>query len=287
MKKKLLNILLLFLLIIPVGGCFEGDNKKSNKITTTVYPIEYIINRIDPKEETVSIYPNGTNTDEYKLTNKQIDEFAKSTSLFIYNGLTKEKEIARKLVNKNKKMQIIDVTFGLKFHNSIEELWLSPSNYLMLCNTVKNDLIEINNNKYKATDIENNYHIIEEELSILDANLKAIADNAEENKKTLVIADKSISFLADYGFDIVDISDKKEMPDNIKEKFKNKTYTNIYAKANEDLMDSVKDLVDNYGAKVTYVNTMNTLTDSEKQSNENYLTIMNRFISDLSNNVLN
>ena len=77
------------------------------------------------------------------------------------------------------------------------------------------------------------------------------------------------------------------MPDNIKEKFKNKTYTNIYAKANEDLMDSVKDLVDNYGAKVTYVNTMNTLTDSEKQSNENYLTIMNRFISDLSNNVLN
>ena len=51
-------------------------------------------------------------------------------------------------------------------------------------------------------------------------------------------------------------------------------------------MDEVKDLVDNYGAKVTYINTMDTLTDKQKQNNENYLTIMNKFITDLGNNVL-
>ena len=51
-------------------------------------------------------------------------------------------------------------------------------------------------------------------------------------------------------------------------------------------MDEVKDLVDNYAAKVTYINTMETLTDKEKENNENYLTIMNKFVSELSNNVL-
>ena len=286
MKKKILYILILLISIIPLGGCFEEEKINSTKITTTIYPFEYIINRLYTKENVTSIYPNGTDISNYKLTNKQIDEFSKNTNLFIYNGLTEEKEIARKLVNKNKKIQIIDVTYGLKYSHGIEELWLSPSNYLMLCNTVKNDLIDLNNNKYTSKEIEKNYDAIEEELSILDANLKAIADNATEAKKVLVIADNSFEFLNDYGFITVNISDKNNITSNIKEKFKNKTYTTIYAKENEELMDEVKDLVDNYTAKVTYINTMTTLTDKEKENNENYLTIMNKFVSELSNNVL-
>ncbi len=286
MKKKIIYILLLLLAIVPISGCFEKDDLKSSKITTTVYPIEYIVNRLYTKENVVSIYPNGAETDNYKLTKKELNEYAKTTTLFIYNGLSNERELAKNLVNKNKKIQIIDVSFGLKYTYSIEELWLNPSNYLMLCNTVKNDLIDISENKYTAKTLEENYKSLEEDLSILDANLKSIADNATDTKKTLVIADQAFAFLETYGFEIVDISDTTKITNKIKDKFKNKTYVNIYAKANTTLQDDIKDLVDNYEAKVIYIDTMNTLTEEERNNNENYLTIMNKFISDLSNAVL-
>ena len=285
--KKLLYILLLVFMTIPLGGCFENTNTKGTKITTTVYPIEYIVNNLYTKQEITSIYPNGIDTNNYKLTNKQIDEISKSTNLFIYNGLTEEKEIARKITNKNKKIQIIDVSYGLKYTNSIEELWLSPSNYLMLCNTIKNDLIEITNNKYLTNEINENYKKIEEDLSILDANLKAIADNTEASKKTLVIADNAFGFLQDYGFNIINISDKNNITNSIKEKFKNGTYNTIYVRANSPVMDEVKDLADNYKAKLIEVETMNTLTEEERNNKEDYITIMNKFLTDLSNNTLN
>ena len=221
------------------------------------------------------------------MTSKQIKEYSKTTNLFIYNGLTEEKEIARKLVNLNKTIQIIDVNYGLKYSNSIEELWLSPSNYLMMCNTIKNDLIDINNNKYLTNEINENYKKIEEDLSILDANLKAIADNTEESKKTLVIADNAFAFLQTYGFHIINISDKNNITNSIKEKFKNGTYNTIYVRANAPLIDEIKDLSDNYKAKLVEIDTMNTLTEKERNNKEDYITIMNKFLTDLSNNVLN
>lgn len=287
MKRKIIIIITLILCIIPLSGCFPENNGNATKITTTVYPIEFIVSNLYTKQEIISIYPNGSNTSTYKLTNKQTEEYAKSTNLFIYNGLTEEKEIARKLVNKNKKIQIIDVNYGLKYSNSIEELWLSPSNYLMMANTIKNDLIEITNNKYTTNEINENYKKLEEELSILDANLKAIADNTDETKKTLVIADNAFQFLEDYGFNIINISDKNNITNSIKEKFKNGTYTTIYVRANTTVMDEIKDFVDNYKAKLTEIDTMNTLTEDERNNNEDYLTIMNKFLTDLSNNVLN
>ena len=83
MKKKILYILILLISIIPLGGCFEEEKINSTKITTTIYPFEYIINRLYTKENVTSIYPNGTDISNYKLTNKQIDEFSKNTNLFI------------------------------------------------------------------------------------------------------------------------------------------------------------------------------------------------------------
>lgn len=286
MRKKIIYILLLLVLLFPLGGCFEKDDLQTSKITTTIYPIEYIVNRLYTKDNITSIYPNGIDTSDYKLTKKQISEFAKNTNLFIYNGLTEEKDIAKNLVNKNKKIQIIDVAFGLKYFYSIEELWLDPSNYLMLSNTVKDDLIDLSNNKYTANIIEEKYKSLEEDLSLLDASIKSIADNATEANKVLVVADNSLAFLEKYGFEIVNISDVNNITNKIKDKFKNKTYNKIFAKLNKPLEDDVKDLVDNYEAKIIYVDTMDTLSDEQRNNNDNYLTIMNKFVSDLSNNVL-
>ena len=49
---------------------------------------------------------------------------------------------AATLLNENNKLKLIDVSQGLTIVHDVEELWLSPSNYLMLAQNVKNALVD-------------------------------------------------------------------------------------------------------------------------------------------------
>ena len=114
MKKKILLVITL-LSIFLLTGCVENNKLEGTNITTTVYPIEYLTTRLyKDYKEIKSIYPNDVDIEKYKLTSKKMNDFSKNTNLFIYNGLSSEKEIAKTLINKNKKIQIIDVSYGLK-----------------------------------------------------------------------------------------------------------------------------------------------------------------------------
>ncbi len=290
MKKKLLLLITVLFLSINLTGCFEKDRLQNSKVTTTVYPIEYLVQRLMAGNDVKisSIYPNGTNSiDNFKLTDKQIQKYSKDTDIFVYNGLSDEKEIARSLINKKKKIQIVDVSYGIKSSTSNEELWLSPNNYLMLATTIKDDLKELSQSKYAAEDIEKNYKQLEEDISILDAKLKNIGDTAKANgKETIVIGDDMFSFLDTYGFTTISIQDENNLTNTIKNKFKNQEYKFVLVADTKEIPDAIKDLRDNYGAQIIVVNTMLTLTDQERENNDTYISIMNDFINTLSNNVL-
>lgn len=288
MKKKIILLLILCTIALTTTGCFDGDNLEGSNITTTSYPIEFLISRLYGEKSTItSIYPNGTDASEYKLTEKQLNDYSKNTTIFIYNGLTNEKDTAKTLINKNKKIQIIDVSYGLNYKYGIEELWLNPNNYLMLANTIKNDLKELSSSKYAAEYIENNYNKLEEDLTTLDAELRNIAKTAIKNKKeTIVVAYDTFGFLEKYGFKVVNISSENNITSSVKNKFKNKTYKQIFVKDKKNVSDSIKDLVDNYNVELVEIKTMYTLTDAERTNNDTYLTIMNDFITKLSNIVL-
>ena len=285
MKKKIILIALLSFILFNITGCFENNNLEGANIKTSTYPVEYLITRLYGENTTItSIYPNGTSVSTYDLTEKQIKTFAKDTDLFVYNGLTKEKEIAKKILNENKKMQIIDVSYGIKYHYGVEELWLNPNNYLMLANTVKSDLIELSANKYAAEDIEKNYETLEEDLSILDTELRNIAENSEKTKSNvIVVANDSFGFLSEYGFEVINISNENNITSSIKNKFKNKEYNHILVKDGEEVKDAIRDLVDNYDATLVKVDTMETLSDDQRKNNDNYLSIMNDFITNIGN----
>ena len=285
MKKKIILIALLSFILFNITGCFENNNLEGANIKTSTYPVEYLITRLYGENTTItSIYPNGTSVSTYDLTEKQIKTFAKDTDLFVYNGLTKEKEIAKKILNENKKMQIIDVSYGIKYHYGVEELWLNPNNYLMLANTVKSDLIELSANKYAAEDIEKNYETLEEDLSILDTELRNIAENSEKTKSNvIVVANDSFGFLSEYGFEVINISNENNITSSIKNKLKNKEYNHILVKDGEEVKDAIRDLVDNYDATLVKVDTMETLSDNQRKNNDNYLSIMNDFITNIGN----
>ena len=134
MKLKLFKtfcLLTLFTLIL--SSCsIKKDDLEGATIYTTVYPVNYLVKYLyNDYGEISSIYPKDCDLNTYKLTGKQITNYA-NANLFVYNGLTKEKEIAKTLLNKNKNLLIIDVSYGLSYENDPAELWLSPVSYTHL-----------------------------------------------------------------------------------------------------------------------------------------------------------
>src|SRR5574344_1729620 len=108
--RKYSKLLIIALLAFCLSGCFKKDYYEGIKIYTTVYPVTYITNTLyGDYAEIESIYPNGVNIEKYTITNKKLNTFSEG-NLFIYNGLGKEKQVAANLLNKNKKMDIIDVS---------------------------------------------------------------------------------------------------------------------------------------------------------------------------------
>lgn len=288
MKKKILFSSIIVFLLILSTGCINNDKLEGAEITTTVYPIEYLVSRLYSNDTTIkSIYPNDVNVNTYKLTDKQIKDYSKNTTLFIYNGLTNEKEVAKTLINKNKNIQILDISYGLSYKYGIEELWLNPNKYLMLANTLKNDLKDLSSSKYAAEEIEKKYALLEEDLTTLDAELRNISESsAKARKNTIVVAYNSLGFLESYGFNVINISNETSITASIKNKFKTKEYSYILVDNKNNISDTIKDFVDNYGTELIEINTLNTITDDQRNSQENYLTIMNNFINTLSNKVL-
>lgn len=288
MKKAILAVFL-GVCVLLTSGCLEKNNLDNATIYTTVYPISYFTEFLYGNHSKISsIYPDGANILTYQLTDKQKAEYSKG-NVFIYNGLSDEKQIAKDFSNSNRKLQIIDVAYGLKYKNGMEELWLSPSNALMLASTIKNNLENFIGNKFINEEIDTKYKSLEETLSVRDAELRNIAKNAQEKgKNTLVVTSNMFKFLEDYGFQIVSLEDNSsENSLNILKKgFKNGTYKYLFMKNTEDLSEIIKELKSN-GANIISVHTMTTLSDDNRKNNDNYNVLMQEFIDNIKNAVLN
>ncbi len=279
--KKIFCMLILGGLLFFTGGCWQWNDLDNATIYTTVYPIEYLVESLYSNyKSSSSIYPPNADVTTYSLTDKQINDFSKGT-LFVYNGITNEKQIAKAFINENKNMKIIDVAQGLKYTYGVEELWLSPSNYLMLATNFKNNLEKLIGSKYTNEDIENKYHNLEETLSVMDAEIRKIASVAKENNRNTLVATKKIfKFLENYGFNVICLEDYEENSANLntlKNNFRNGNYKYLFKRNDEETSNIILDLKDNYNANILDINMMNTLNNQDY----NYLTIMNEFVTDL------
>lgn len=282
--KKFKKIVLCCCILLLTAAC---NNEKSTglNVKTTIYPISFITEQLYPNGKTASIYPEGADTLNYNLTEKQTKEYSRS-NLFIYNGLNEqEQNIAKSFINNNQKLQIIDVAYGLKTENGLEELWLSPNYFLMLTTTIKKNLIDLIPNKYTTEEIEKKYKELAETLSLMDADLRSVAKSANEKGKGTIIASSNMfKYLNNYGFNVISLEESNIS--TIKNNFQNKTYTTIFMKNTEAKTDLIASLEKDYGAKIIIVNTMNTLTAEEKTNNETYLTIMDSYIENIKNATL-
>lgn len=266
--KKIKYIIFSLLVCLVTGCSFNKSTLDDATIYTTVYPVEYIINYLYGENSTIeSIYPDGINIDEYSLTNKQVENYAKG-DLFAYIGLGKEKEIAKSLLNKNKNLLIIDATYGLNYNESIEELWLAPNNFLMLAKNIKNSLNEYLDNSFKSEDVNKLYDELYEKVSWVDAELRSVAKTALDNdNNTIIIADNVLKFLENYGFNVISLEDiessnSENAINDIKSKFKNSKYKTVLKMDNTESSELLKEIESKYKGKVVELNSIITNNDT-------------------------
>ena len=285
--KKILKLLSLCVMGLCLSGCFTEDKLTNDNVYTTIYPIYFLTDYLygDVKDVS-SIYPNGADTNNYKLTDKQKETYHKG-ALFVYDGLTHEKELAKEFLNDNKDILLIDVSDGLNFEDSIEELWLSPNNYLMLAKNIKNNLIDYTTSKTVIEGIEKKYKELEEKLSYMDADLRNIANMAkDEGMAVLLVSSKKLKFLENYGFDVVVLDSETLNEANLKSNFKNEKYKDIYLCGTDEKSELIKNLESNFKANIINVNMLYTLTDTQVTGSMDYLRVMNDFIENIRNTVL-
>lgn len=278
--KKVLVLCLTCLLFLC--GCLKRDTMEDITIYTSYYPLEYITNALYGNNSKVySIYPDGTNPNDTTLTEKQLSDCSNG-SLFIFSGLSNEKNYLYDMLKNNKDLKIIDSTLSMQtneeYGNRIEELWLDPNNLLMIARNIKDGLDEYINNYYLKNEIENNYSNLKIELSQMSANLHLIAETADN--PTLVVSSDVFKFLENYGFTIYSLEKNDEKTIKIVSNLmKNKKINYIFLLSSDEETETIKKLNETYGTKLVIFNSLATISVDDRNDKKDYLSIMKENIN--------
>ena len=282
--KKLIKLLVLILCFSLTTAC-KQDVFEDINIYTTVYPMEYIINYLYGEHSKVnSIYPSGVDVREYSLNEKQIKDYSKTT-LFIFDGTTSEKEYVAKFFKYNKDLKIIDATSSMEAIYDTDELWINPSNFLMMAQNIRYGLKEYINNHYLKTEIDNKYNKLKEQISKLDANLYDLG--AKSNNKTIVASSNLFKFLEKYDLEVISLEETDDLTEktilNVIDKIKNGEVNYIFMKDNEEISSTIQRIIDETNVEVARFHTIVNLTGEERNAKKDFMTIMSDNIDLLRN----
>lgn len=282
MKKRIILILIMTLTLL--SGCklnIDTDSMKDIKVYTTIYPIRYLIDSLYGTNSTIySIYPSGVEPKDFQISDKKLEEYSQA-DLFVFNSLDKERDYAVKMINKNKKLKIIDVSMGMIYDNDVAELWLNPYNYLMMAQNTKNGLLEYISNPYlitndEGTGVEDKYEALKYDLSRLDADIKETISLSSYD--TIVVDNDVFNFLSKYNLNIISLEEDDKLTDikiNEVKKLINEGKIKYIYSSKTETNNTCKKLIEDYGVELVTFNTMETVDGGITNSNENYVTVMN------------
>jgi len=279
--KKIIKISIIFTFILSLTGCINKDDMEDITIYATSYPIEYVANRLYGEKSTVkSIYPNGVDINEYEITNTLLNTYD-DVDLYIFNGLSSEKNYIEPLLKVNKDLKIIDSTSSLQYNNTVDELWLDPAKLLTIANNIKQGFNEYTEKKYLINQIEENYNSLKIDLTNLDAKYRSAAKKADY--KTIVVSSDVFLYLEKYDLEVISLDEKSVTQKNIttaKELINSGKIKYIYIKNGENVNDTINEVISGTNVKTIELNTLANLTDDEK-SKYDYLSISNQNLESL------
>jgi len=246
------------------------------EIIVTNYPNEYVVKSLYGDHATItSIYPDGVDTDNYKISNKQKNEYSKK-DLFVYNGLLeKERNLAVDLLAINPDLKIIDTAYVLETDYSPEELWLNPSSLLMMSQNVRLSLNEYILNTYLKKEVDDRYEELKVILSEVDADYRVAFESTDH--KTIVVADSALKYLEKFGLEVICIDSdatQKTLSD-AENLIKSGSINYIYFFKGQEANDNTKSLLEKYSSLQTIeLHKLDNITDSERSEKKDYVSIM-------------
>lgn len=286
--KKIIIILNILLISIVSTGCFKRDNLEDITIYTTAYPIEYIVNYLYGEHSKIySIYPNGTDITKYSLTSKQIEDYS-NMDMYIFNGLSNEKDYVNPLFKYNKHLMIIDAAQSMEYTYNQNELWLDPSNFLMLSLNIKDGLSEYIENHYLKAEIDEKYEQLKLEISNIDANFNLM--NASSDNNTLVVDNNEFKFLEKYGFKVISLDPTTVTEKNVSDVTKmiqNGLISYIFTTDINNLSENVKNIQTKTNVTITELYDLSNVTDKDRSNKMDYISLMSENMSLLKNELYN
>lgn len=277
MKKFILGLLSLLLLT----GCSFTSNKGEVKVYTTYHPIQYFTDYLYGDYSSIeSIYPSEADINNYELTDKQKSIYSKG-DVFIYTGVKREIDLAVDLLNQNENIRILDASKGLNYKNDVSELWLDPSNALMIARNIKSNLEDYDENVYNRNKIEDKYEELKIKISELDVELTLMGKNASRN--AILVNDDTLLFLSKYNVKVLSVDN--DNPDYSKNLNEAKNLINsgdikyIFKTTGSTYNEEITNIINSYGLEELEINTMYTLSEDERKNSDTYLTIMDSNIT--------
>lgn len=279
MKK--IKLLIIGLIMISLSGCFKDDSMDNINIITSVYPIEYVVNTLYGDHSNIqSIYPIDSEATNFKVTDTLLENYSKS-DLFIFNGLSKEKEYIKKLNKHNNNLKIIDGTSNMVYDYKMEELWLDPGNLLTIANNIKKGFKEYIKSKYLINEIEENYDSLKIALTGLDGKYYSTAKKA--SNLNIIVSNDSFKYLEKYGINIISLdSDSTTDKDKLtaEELINNGKCKYIYIGYKEELNNNIKEFIENNNIKTVELYTLTNLYGIDTNKTD-YITLMNQNLDNL------
>ena len=271
MKK----IIIILLSLVILTGC-EQKEVQTKTAYATYYPLEYATNYMYSSFAKVkSIYPNGVDTTNYELTDKQKGIYAMGDT-FIYAGVTDEVKLAAEFLNTNQDLNIIDGTKGLNYSNNVSELWLDPSNYLMIARNIKSTLIDYTNNVYDEEKIDKLYDELKIKISEIDVELTMMGKNA--SRKNILVTDNVFNFLSKYNINVISIDENNESNtkslSEAKKLINSKDIQYVFTLKGKKLPAETETFIKNYNLEKLEIDPMYTLTDDLRKEGHDYISVM-------------
>jgi len=277
MNKK---IIFIFAMILILTGCFKRDQMEDIEIITTNYPIEYVTNRLYKENATIkSIYPRSAKINSYHFTKKQMKDFS-SQDLFIYNGNSKEREFATKLLNYNANLKIIDASYGVDTTYAQNDVWLNPSNILMIAQNIRNELSEYISNPYLIKEVKEKYELLKVDITELETEYKKVHDNSL--LPTIITLDETWKFLEKYDYEVISIYENNKIKENnlqkAKSMYENKKLSYFFVNENQTIPEEIKKILDENNIQTLTLRTLETITEKDVENNEDYISLMHQNI---------
>ncbi|MBQ0138291.1 MAG: zinc ABC transporter substrate-binding protein [Kurthia sp.] len=308
--KKITLLTLIAVLALFTAACGNDTAQKNSdkiEIYTTVYPLQYLSERIGGDHVQVSsIYPPGSNEHSFEPTQKDMIHMA-DADLFFYIGLGLEgfvtnakKTLAKENVtmvqttkdvsdeklalstssehdHEGEEHEDEDEEHNHEHGNTDPHVWISPIIAQDLATSVKDALVK-KDASHKA-DYEKNYKAVIQDLQKLDTEYKEMADQAKQ--KTFFVSHASFGYIAgSYGLEQEAIAglnsqdepSQKELTEIADEAKKdNIKYILFEQNVSSKLSEVIKKDV---GAESLTINNLSVLMQEDIVAKKDYLSIM-------------